>query len=36
MTNMISTLRLFETYQKMIQSIDNMDDQAVNSIGRVG
>jgi flagellar basal-body rod protein FlgF len=36
MTNMISTLRLFETYQKMIQSIDNMDDQSVNSIGRVG
>jgi flagellar basal-body rod protein FlgF len=36
MTNMLSTLRLFETYQKMIQSIDNMDDQSVNSIGRVG
>jgi flagellar basal-body rod protein FlgF len=36
MTNMISTLRLFETYQKMIQSIDNMDDQSVNSIGRIG
>jgi flagellar basal-body rod protein FlgF len=36
MTNMISTLRLFETYQKMIQSIDNMDEQSVNSIGRIG
>jgi flagellar basal-body rod protein FlgF len=36
MTNMLSTLRLFETYQKMIQSIDNMDDQSVNSIGRIG
>jgi flagellar basal-body rod protein FlgF len=36
MANMISTLRLFETYQKMIQSIDNMDDQSVNSIGRIG
>jgi flagellar basal-body rod protein FlgF len=36
MTNMISTLRLFETYQKMIQSIDSMDDQSVNNIGRVG
>jgi flagellar basal-body rod protein FlgF len=36
MSNMISTLRLFETYQKMIQSIDSMDDQSVNSIGRVG
>lgn len=36
MTEMISTLRLFETYQKMIQSIDSMDDQSVNTIGRVG
>jgi flagellar basal-body rod protein FlgF len=36
MTNMISTLRLFETYQKMIQSIDSMDDQSVNKIGRIG
>jgi flagellar basal-body rod protein FlgF len=36
MTNMISTLRLFETYQKIIQSIDNMNDQSVNSIGRIG
>ncbi len=36
MTDMLATLRLFETYQKMIQSIDSMDDQAVNDIGRVG
>jgi flagellar basal-body rod protein FlgF len=36
MNNMISTLRLFETYQKIIQSIDNMNDQSVNSIGRIG
>jgi flagellar basal-body rod protein FlgF len=36
MTEMISTVRMFETYQKMIQSIDSMDDQSVNTIGRVG
>ena len=36
MTNMISTVRLFETYQKIIQSIDNMNEQSVNSIGRIG
>ena len=36
MTNMMATLRLFETYQKMIQSIDSMDDQSANNIGRVG
>jgi flagellar basal-body rod protein FlgF len=36
MTEMVGTLRLFETYQKMIQSIDSMDDQSVNTIGRVG
>jgi flagellar basal-body rod protein FlgF len=36
MTEMLSTLRLFETYQKMIQAIDSMDDQSVNNIGRVG
>ena len=36
MTDMLATLRLFETYQKMIQSIDSMDDQSVNNIGRVG
>ncbi len=36
MTDMMATLRLFETYQKMIQAIDSMDDQSVNNIGRVG
>jgi len=36
MTDMLATLRLFETYQKMIQSIDSMDEQSVNDIGRVG
>ena len=36
MTNMISTVRLFETYQKIIQSIDSMNEQSVNSIGRIG
>ena len=36
MTEMISTLRIFETYQKIIQSNDNMNDQSVNTIGRVG
>ncbi|GJL78849.1 MAG: flagellar basal-body rod protein FlgF [Nitrospinaceae bacterium] len=35
MTNMIVTLRAFEAYQKVIQSIDQADDQAVNTIGRV-
>ena len=35
MTNMIVTLRTFEAYQKVIQSIDQADDQAVNTIGRV-
>ena len=36
MTEMISTLRVFESYQKIIQSIDMMNDQSVNTIGRVG
>ena len=36
MTDMLATLRLFETYQKMIQSIDSMYYQSVNDIGRVG
>ncbi len=36
MTEMIGTLRIFETYQKVIQSIDSMNDQSVNTIGRVG
>ena len=36
MADMLATLRLFETYQKLIQSIDSMDDQSVNDIGRIG
>ena len=35
MTNMITAIRGFEAYQKVVQSIDEADDQAVNSIGRV-
>jgi len=35
MTKMITTIRAFEAYQKVIQSLDEADDQAVNSIGRV-
>ena len=35
MTNMITAIRAFEAYQKVIQSLDEADDHAVNSIGRV-
>ena len=35
MTKMITAIRGFEAYQKVIQTIDEADDQAVNSIGRV-
>ena len=35
MTNMITAIRAFEAYQKVMQSLDEADDQAVNSIGRV-
>ncbi len=35
MTNMITTMRAFEAYQKIIQSIDEADEQAVNAIGRL-
>ena len=35
MTQMIETLRQLEAYQKIIQSIDEADDQSVNSLGRV-
>ncbi len=35
MTNMIVTMRGFEAYQKIIQSIDEADEQAVNAIGRL-
>ena len=35
MTQMIETVRQLEAYQKIIQSIDELDDQSVNSLGRV-
>jgi flagellar basal-body rod protein FlgF len=35
MTQMIETVRQLEAYQKVIQSIDEVDDQSVNSLGRV-
>jgi len=35
MTKMIETVRTFEAYQKIIQSIDEADSQAVNSIARL-
>ncbi len=35
MSNMIITLRAFEAYQKIIKSIDEADEQAVNAIGRL-
>jgi flagellar basal-body rod protein FlgG len=35
MTQMIETVRLLEAYQKIIQSIDEADDQSVNSLARV-
>jgi len=35
MTKMIETVRQLEAYQKIIQSIDEADDQSVNSLGRV-
>jgi flagellar basal-body rod protein FlgG len=35
MTRMIETLRMFEAYQRMIQSIDEADGQSVNNIARV-
>ena len=35
MTQMIETLRQLEAYQKIIQSIDEADDQSVNNLGRV-
>ena len=36
MTKMIETVRAFETYQKVIQTIDSVDERAVNSLGRIG
>jgi flagellar basal-body rod protein FlgG len=35
MTQMIETVRQLEAYQKIIQSIDEADDQSVNNLGRV-
>lgn len=35
MTQMIETVRQLEAYQKVIQSIDEADDQSVNNLGRV-
>jgi flagellar basal-body rod protein FlgF len=35
MTQMIETVRLLEAYQKIIQSIDEADDQSVNSLAQV-
>ena len=35
MTKMITTIRAFEAYQKVIQTLDEADDKAVNSIGRL-
>jgi flagellar basal-body rod protein FlgF len=36
MTKMIETVRAFETYQKVIQTIDGVDERSVNSLGRLG
>ncbi len=35
MTRMISAYRLFESYQKLIQTSDEMDKKAVNDLGRL-
>ena len=36
MVKMIDALRSFEAYQKMIQTVDQLDERSANSIGRVG
>tara|TARA_B100000686_G_scaffold138292_1_gene145712 strand:- start:320 stop:1111 length:792 start_codon:yes stop_codon:yes gene_type:complete len=36
MVKMIDTVRSFEAYQKMIQTIDQLDERSANSIGRIG
>ena len=36
MTKMIETVRTFETYQKVIQTIDGIEERSVNSLGRIG
>ncbi len=35
MTHMIETNRAFETYMKMIQSLDGLDAQAVSKVGKL-
>jgi flagellar basal body rod protein FlgG len=34
MTHMIEMHRLFETYQKVIQSFDEMDTKVITEVGR--
>ena len=36
MVRMIDTVRGFETYQKVIQTIDQLDERAANTLGRIG
>ncbi|MFQ5444925.1 MAG: flagellar hook-basal body protein, partial [Nitrospinales bacterium] len=36
MAQMMSTMRAFEAYQKVIQTIDGLNDQAANNLGRIG
>jgi flagellar basal-body rod protein FlgG len=36
MVHMINAVRSFETYQKVIQTIDQLDERAANTIGRIG
>jgi len=35
MTNMVETSRNYESYQKLIQTIDEMDAKAINEVGQV-
>jgi flagellar basal-body rod protein FlgG len=36
MTNMVATHRMYESFQKLIQTIDEMDTKAVSEVGKVG
>ena len=36
MVHMIDAVRSFEAYQKVIQTIDQLDERSVNTIGRIG
>ena len=36
MVHMIDAVRNFETYQKVIQTIDQLDERSANTIGRIG